>query len=66
MGDVVKFSGKKPASSTEPAEEEIHVMVCGQCDSVDFFLAVDYRVFCADCLHPVAAHWTPEESNTVA
>ena len=58
MGNVVKFAGKKGKKATE-VEEEVTIMVCGNCEQPTFYLAVDGRLFCEECLFPVAAIWTP-------
>ena len=58
MGNVVKFAGKKSKKTTE-IEEEVTIMVCGNCEQPTFYLSVDGRLFCEECLFPVAAIWTP-------
>jgi hypothetical protein len=65
MGNVLKFSRKKPKKGEEKTED-ISVMVCGACEHAGFFLSVDGRIFCDSCLNPVAAYWNVDEENTVA
>jgi hypothetical protein len=57
MGDVVGFKGKKQKKAAE-AEEEVVIMACGNCELPTFYLATDGRVFCEECLYPVAVKWT--------
>ncbi len=65
MGNVVKFAGKKPKKATE-VEEEVAIMACGNCEQPTFYLATDGRVFCEECLYPVAVNWSETNPSPVA
>jgi hypothetical protein len=58
MGDIVGFKGKKSKKAVE-VEEEVAIMACGNCQQPNFYLAVDGRLFCEECLFPVAGVWAP-------
>jgi hypothetical protein len=63
VGDVVGFKGKKGKKAAE-VEEEVAIVACGNCEQPTFYLATDGRVFCEECLYPVAALWTPNEDDS--
>ncbi len=62
VGDVVGFRGKKRKKAVE-AEEEVAIVACGNCEQPTFYLSTDGRVFCEECLYPVAALWTQTDEQ---